>query len=428
MKKLLDKIRTGLKDQDLGRLAENFVSLSLLQIVNYILPLVTLPYLARVLGVEKFGLVMFASSFVIYFGLITEYGFNLSATREISVFRDDKKKISEIFFSVMIARIILLLISAAILTVMVFSIGKFSADRLLYFYTFGMVIGNVLFPVWFFQGMERMKYITVLNIAAKMIFTILIFVFVRGESDYIYVPIFNSLGYIIAGVISLYTIFADFKLPAVRPTVSGVYGHFSRSSQYFLSRVSVSVYTNSNTFVIGLFLGNSIAGFYSAAEKLFTALWTLYTPLTTALYPYMCKARNLRFYKRIFTYSSLANLAISGLVFIFSGVIVKVLYGDGFQVTVGLLRIFSILSAIIVPAILLGYPLLGAMGQAKYVNYSVIIASVAHLVLLLAVIPIMNVYLVTAISVLTQMVVIIIRLYAVRKFIPLSGEIPLCAE
>ena len=129
------------------RLLENFFSLSLLQAANYILPLITIPYLVRVLGPEKFGLVSFAQAFIQYFVFLTDYGFNLSAVRKVSIYREDAKKISQIFSSVFVIKFLLCILSFSILASLVFSVDKFRSDWELYFVTFGMVVGNLLLPI-----------------------------------------------------------------------------------------------------------------------------------------------------------------------------------------------------------------------------------------------------------------------------------------
>ena len=143
-------------------LFKNFTSLSILQISNYIFPIITLPYLVRVLGPEKYGLVNFATAFAAYFTIITDYGFNLSATQEISVNRENPNRISEIFSSVFTIKMLLFLFSSVIFSGIILFVPIFNENIILFVVTFFSVLGTALFPLWFYQGMERMKYILII--------------------------------------------------------------------------------------------------------------------------------------------------------------------------------------------------------------------------------------------------------------------------
>ena len=412
---MISKLRAVSEDKK--RLFSNFFSLSVLQGANYLLPLITLPYLVRVLGAEKFGLVAFAQAFVQYFVILIDYGFNLSATREISIHREDKQKVSEIFCSVLIIKFTLMVLSLFLLCLIVFSFQKFKNEWLIYFLAFGMAIGQVLFPVWFFQGMERMKYITVLNITARVIFTVSIFLFVRGMSDYIYVPLLSSLGYIVAGILGQWVAFRDFKIRPNLPSIKCLWSYLKDSAQFFLSRASVSVFTSSNAFFLGLFTNNTVVGYYSAAEKLYLAFQGLYQPLTSAVYPYMAKYRNISLFKKIFKLSVLLNTVLCILLFIFSGQLVVLLFGNDFQNSILVFKIFTAALLIIVPSILEGYPFLAALGYAHYANGSIIAGSLFHIAALIIVSELLfiNAPMVAALVVITQTIILSLRTYGVKK-------------
>ncbi len=303
---MLNKIKNIANTEDKKRLLSNFFSLTVLQGANYILPLLTLPYLVRVLGVEYFGLLAFATAMIAYFNIITDYGFNLTATREISIHRDDKDKVLEIFSSIMSIKFILMIFSFILMTILVFSFEKFSQNWEVYFLTFGTVIGQVLFPVWFFQGMERMKYITYLNILAKSIFTVAIFVFIQEQSDFWIVPLLTSIGFIIAGIWSLVLLKKEFEIKFVFQKIETLKYYLVDGWHVFLSRIYVSLYTTTNVILLGLFTNNTAVGYYSIAEKIVVAIGGLFEPANQTIYPYLAKK-----YKENFTQFTLMLKKIS---------------------------------------------------------------------------------------------------------------------
>lgn len=402
--------------KDKKRLVSNFTSLAILQGANYILPLLTLPYLMRVLGPEKFGLIAFATSFIGYFQILTDYGFSLSATREIAISRNEVNKVSEIYSSVMIIKFALMLLSFAAMSAIVFGFGKFRNDWIIYFLTFGSVAGQVMFPIWLFQGLETMKYITLVNIVSKVFFTVLIFVFIRKTSDFIYVPLINSLGYILAGLISLRVVVKNLKIKFRIPEKSALVAQLKHSTQFFLSRASISMYTSSNAFVLGLFTSNAVVGYYSAAEKLYIAVQNVYLPLNNVLYPYVSSTKNVELFKRAFNVVNVFNVILATAVMLLANQIILLVFGNGLNLTVDVLRVFALVTMIVIPSILLGYPFLAALGCANYANGSVIVGSLIHIIGLCLLVITSNV---SAVSValmvlLTEGVVLCVRIYGIN--------------
>lgn len=415
---MLKKIKNKINTQEKKRLVSNFFSLSVLQVFTYILPLITLPYLVRVLGTEKFGLVMFAQAFIIFFHIFVDFGFSLSATREIAIHRDNKQKITEIFSAVMSIKVILIFISFIMLTLIVFFFDKFSNDWELYYLTFLWVIGQALFPIWYFQGIEKMKYITIVNIASRVIFTLLVFVVIQKESDYIYVPLVNGLGFIVGALISLWIVHKNFKQSFQFYNIEILKHYFLESAEFFWSRISLTLYTSSNAFVLGLFTNNTMVGYYSIAEKLYQAMQQIYQPIVQALYPYVAKHKNIKLFKKIFTLSVLVNILVIILLYFIGQYVFDLLFTTNIgEESLNVFYILLIAAMVVVPSILLGYPYLGALGYAKYANISVIYASIFHLLGLGALIlsEQVTIYNVAFLVVATEVLVFLIRTYWIKR-------------
>lgn len=412
----LNKIKTISRDKK--RLLSNFFSLSLLQLFSYILPLLTLPYLVRKLGVENYGLVIFAQSFISFFSILVDYGFNLSATRELAVNRKNKDKVREIYSSVLIIKFFIFLFAFLIFSLIVFSFEKFSSHLALFYLTFLSVFGQAFFPLWFFQGMERMKYITLINISSRTLFTLAIFIFIRGESDYLLLPFLNALGMILSSFYAFYLIKKKFKVSFTLQKFSSLKFYFKDSSHFFLSRLSVSLYTSANAFILGIFTNNASVAYYSIAEKLYQAMQTFYGPITQVLYPYIAKERKIAFFKKVFYL--LTSLNILGILFLyFAGAwIFAILFGH--KITLESLKVFHILllaNVFVIPSILLGYPFLGALGFAKNVNSSVIFGSLFHLlgIFILILTKNITIYNLAYMIIFTEIFVLSLRISSTRK-------------
>lgn len=272
--------------------AKNYGALVVLQGLNYLLPLLIIPFLERQIGLEKFGLVMFGQSMMVFFVLITDFGFNITATREIAILKTEGKDFSEVYFRVFWARILLVIICFLLLAAIVFSFEKFSIHWELYLLSYGVVVGQAIFPVWFFQGIEEMRLITIVNVIAKVIFTVLLFFFISSSDDYLQVPLFNSIGFITAGLLSL---FLSLKYVSWRKPEFIKGKHFYKESLHmFVSNLSSSLYTSLNAFLLGIFGGDVLVGIYSAFEKLILASKNMFIPVYQAMYPYMARKADLQ--------------------------------------------------------------------------------------------------------------------------------------
>ena len=403
--------------EDFKIIRNNFFSLTSLKVLTYILPLITFPYLIRVLGVEKFGLIMFAQAIMYYFEVIVDFGFNLSATRDVALNAKNPNQLDKIISAVFSIKFILLVISFLILIIVLSVFDQFTDDSLLYYYSFLKVVAFTFFPVWFFQGIQKMKHITLINIVSKTLFTICIFIFIKEESDYLLVPLINGFGFMLGSVLALYYVFIRFKHSFVINTFVVIKHFFQESAMFFLSRVSVSLYTSSNTVVLGLVVSNLMLGYYTIAEKLYMVIRQLYQPIVQVIYPYISKSRNVKFFKKIFPVVILLNFIGVYILWIFTPEIIHLVAKETFIESVKVFRIFLVVSCLVVPSILTGYPFLAALGFKNDANYSTIIGSLFHVLLLgiLYCFNLIDIFNVVYLLIATEFIVLSYRFHAVYK-------------
>ena len=277
------------KFESYHRVLESIMSLSLLNLLNMVLPLITLPYLIRVVGIANYGKYSIVYVMIQYVILIASYGFNFSATRLIAMNREDRNEIETIFNSVLLCKILLTVFPSILF--LVFSWLVYDVDYVIMLALgLGMAIGDIFNPVWLYQGMEKMRYMTIVNFISKLFFTVLIFILIRKKSDYLFITLYNSAGYLLAGAISLYIACHEFHLSLKFPNKESVIFQFKDGLYIFLSTVFMNLYRNSNTFILGLFVNESFVGMYAGAEKIVKAVQSSADPISNAFFPHLAES------------------------------------------------------------------------------------------------------------------------------------------
>ena len=337
-------------------IVKNYLALLFIQGANFILPLIILPYLVRVLGSEKYGLVMIAQSVALFLTIIVDFGFNISATKEVAYLKNDKEKLSQFYWNIVFVKLILIIITFIILLGMIFFIDKFKLNPLVYLFSFGLVLGQAIFPTWFFQGIEKMQVITFVTVGAKLFFTLSLFFVVFSPDDYLYVPIFNGLGFVISGLFGF--IFSLQYVKFISPKLLQIKDIIKNSSSLFFSNLAVSFYTSSNVIILGFFAGDSIAGIYSSMEKLILAIKSIYTPVYQAIFPNLSTKPNKKvriFIDKIRIPIGILGAVISTIIFFESKTILNFAFNDAIITSysivfqfLGLISLFSSLNMLYV--------------------------------------------------------------------------------
>lgn len=274
---------------DKKALASNFMYLSILQIASYVFPLLTFPYLTRVIGAENFGKLAFALVIVSYFQTIVDWGFNFSSTRDVARNRDNVYVLSRIFTDVTWARILFVILSLGILLSCIICIPKFWENGLVLIITFLYIPCQLLFPEWLFQGLERMKYVTLINLFARFLFTCLVFIVIRSKEDYYLQPVLVLGGQLISGVISYRIISKKFGIKLGKPCWNEIKQSIISSFDLFINSLMPNLYNSLSLVLLGFWRGDSANGLFEVANKFVTIAYQFLFILSRTFFPFLSR-------------------------------------------------------------------------------------------------------------------------------------------
>lgn len=317
----------------------NFGYLSLLQVAGYVFPLISMPYLARVIGADGFGKIAFASAIVVWIQTISDWGFNLTATRDVAQNRDNKELVSRFFSNVLWARSVLTLLSGIILLLVVLLVPYLRENADIIFVTFLLVPGYVLFPEWFFQAIEKMKYTTFFNLFLKLVFTVAVFVFIHKREDYLMQPLLTTIGYLLCGIGALYLIFKKWGYSLYKPQWGEIFKTIRNSTDVFINNLMPNLYNSFSVMLLGFFGGSTANGIYDGGNRFPSIFYQFQSVLSRAFYPFLSRRPDKHsFYAKLNIVSALVGSVILVLI---SPLIIKIMLGDEFEKSVVVMQILS---------------------------------------------------------------------------------------
>lgn len=290
VKNILYKLSSFSKNSEYKQVSQNMMYLTLLNFITYISPILLIPYLLKTVGEEKFGIYIFSWTFIFYFVYLVNYGFDFSATNQIAINKIDKYKISNIFFNIIFIRVIISILSVIGIYIAANTIHILMPYKKSLYFGFGIVFGIALFPSWLYQGMEEMKFITIVNLITRLLPLLFIFILIHKAEQYQYVILIQAIGFILGGIFSFFFAIKRYKLFFCKPSVSSITQQLKEGWSLFLSTVGMTLYRETNVFIMGFTIGNySLIGYYSVADKFVRFGQTLAMPIAQSLYPYFSR-------------------------------------------------------------------------------------------------------------------------------------------
>ena len=372
---LLDSIKK--KAQGNHILLANFSYISILQVFILITPLITYPYLTRVLGTELYGLVITAQILSGYATIVVKFGFDSVSARHVSIWREDNIKLSEIISSILVLRMMLWIISFVLYIAIVMAVPIYRQNFLLFLYSFGLTLNVLLFPQFFFQGIERMKIITLINIGIQTVFIVLTFLVIKTPEDYLLVPILHAIGYFIGGFVSIIIIFKCYKLSFFIPCRKQIMFYLKDAFPLFATDAVCTIKDKLNYLLLGIFVNMGEVVVYDIGSKLTSLAVQPLTIISTVIFPRMAKNHNNLLFKKIGVLIFIAIVCIVVFLNVFLHPIVLLLIGK--EVPLLPIRLFLLSPLFLGLSSYVGSCLIVARGYNKYMFYSIIVTTTVYI-------------------------------------------------
>ena len=370
---------------------KNFAYKSVLTLSTYLINFITFPYVARVLGVERIGLVNFVDNTVNYFLLFATMGVGLLGVREIAAVKEDKKRRDQVYSSVLALNLLFTLVSLGIYLLCVETIPKLCQYDELFYIGTAKILFTVFLVEWFFTGVENFRYITLRSILIKVLYIISVFLFVRDTSDYRLYFIL-TVGVVVLNALINQLYIREFV--RVRWNNIQLFKYLKQNVTLGIYTLMTSMYLTFNVMYLGLVSNNTEVGYYTTAFKLYSVVLGFFTAFTNVMLPRMSsllangeKDRFQELVNRSFSVMSTCCIPLILCSMIMAPQIVYILSGPGYEGAILPMRIIMPAAFAVGVAQVLAIQVLMPMKKDKVLLVASIIGAVVSLLINLLVVP-----------------------------------------
>lgn len=336
-------------------------ALVIVQILNYLLPIITIPIIVRIIGPSNFGAINYVGAVVTYFVLFIGYSFELSASRSIAMNLGDQNKLNRIFSKVLFTKILLFIVSTLIFAGLVFYTENLKKDLLLSVYTYLICVASIFDCNYLYTAKQDLKQVALFNLIAKVILNLSFLYFIRQQSDYVLQPLLISLSQIVVGIGSFYWAIRLYTLKIIFPGIKSVMQMLWDDKILFFHSFAHTVYTTLNIIFLGYFSTEVEVGFYTAGWKLIILIQALLiSPLGVVLFPIIgqafgnSKADGVGIIQKMVPIIVFSTLAIAIGILIFGSLTVRIFYGDRFLESIFIFRILAFMPMMLALNMLFG--------------------------------------------------------------------------
>lgn len=354
---------------------KNFFFLFVVQFSNYVLPFLVIPLLTRALGVEGFGKYAFYLGIANLLLVFIRFGFEFSATRDISIHSDNLEKVGTIVGSVMQIKALLFFLTILLYSVIIILFQTDEQQSLLLLAGGLLLAGQTLLPIWYFQGMQQMKYVTFYTVITKILYVSLLLLLIRDNDDYGVAAVVYGASFFLSGLISFIHVLKQIPVKFTS-SLTNTQQTFKDALPFFTSRIFVTAYTSSMIPLLGFIGGPAQVAVYAASEKLYMAAQSIMYPLANSLYPHVAKNKDIKLFKKLFVVALLVVLVGGIIGYFVAPHLIIFLFGAEYAESVQIFNLHMVALVFVFPSIMLGYPLLAALGFSKAANSSVIVGAI----------------------------------------------------